>query len=526
MNVELVLRILIILVILLILVVAVIIGAIQRLGIGESDVKIFDDIQKKSAELEEDLIEDLHKRKGKAECIKDIRSKSVEIEKLLVDTAQLKYEMLQKHNIDRIKLYLTILTVLATGIAAVSTYVNYLQMYNIDQKEDLDKQFIELSQKVASPNQNEAEIAIITFPRFALPSEKKKIRFKRKYDSYDDFLSDFTQKYPYVTESTTIILNVLEKRAVDRAKRKCKVKSPHNSCEKIEEIYPYFNPPQFTGSVFSNTIISSLNSITKSTLQEGIILKDEADNKLYPFKREKISAVDLSEKDFRGAYLRNVDLEGINGKSVKLSFANLSGADLDHSYLGNSELVDTVFRFAHLNHCYLVDSLAKGADFTGAELENSDLRKAVLIGANFRNSYIANAKFNDAIIYKANFLGLPFENNNLSINDLIKLEAIKPVDCANFKKVRLQKDTKTDNENLPDFDGAIVDRKNYDNLDFLNKNYNYHSLEENDIKKADYSYSIEKYLINELKKGEKMGKLGKITGSENKCNRLNQNYKR
>lgn len=502
MNVDLIL---IVLVILLIIIVSIIIFAIQRIGVGESDVKIFDDIQKKSAELEADLIEDLHKRKDEAECINDIRAKSVEIEKLLIDTAQLKYELLQKHNIDRIKLFLTILTVLATGIAAVSTYINYLGMYNKDQKEDLDRQFIELSQKVASPNENEVEIAIITFPRFALPPEKKKVKFRRKYNNYDDFLSDFTLKYPYVIESTTIILNVLEKRAVKRAQRNCKTHNPHGECKNLEELYTYFNPPPFTGSVFSNTIISSLNAITKSTLQNCVLLKDETDDPLYSFKRDKISAIDLSKKDFRGAYLRNVNFEGINGCRVKFSFANLSGADLDHAYLRDSELVNTVFRFASLKHCFLVGSLAKGADFTGTNLEDSNFSEAVLIEANFRNAYIANTKFNKAIIYKAKFLGKSFENNNKSLDELIKIETFQPVDRANFKNVRFDEKGK-----LPDFDGAIVDRENYEKLDFLSKNYKYKEIKETDILKSNYIYAVENYLINELKRNKKMGKLEKI----------------
>lgn len=514
---------LVILTLLLIIFVLIIIYAIQRLGVGESEIKIFDEIQKKSAELESDLIEDLHKRKDEAECINDIKSRSVEIEKLLVDTAQLKYEMIQKHNIDRIKLSLTILTAIATGIAAVSTYSNYLVMSDKDRKEGLDKQFIELAQKVASKNDKEAEIAIITFPRFALPyiSEYRKYspKFKKHYKNYDAFLVDFTQKYPYVVESTTIILNTLEERAIRKAKEKCRIENPTGRCESIEEFYPYFSPPQFTGSIFSDTIINSLNAITKNTLQNCITLKDEVGNPEYSFKREKISAVNLSGKDFRGAYLRNVNFEGINGKCVKFCYANLSGADLDHSYLGSALLVNTVFRFASLKHCYLVDSLAKGADFTGADLEDSDFRKSILIQAIFRDACIANAKFNDTVIYKANFLGLPSKDNNSSIDKLIKLEAFTPVDKSNFKDVRLQEnlDYKAVNEKLPDFDGAIVDIKNYTDLDFLNNNYTYKELKKDDIskisKKNGYSYSIEKYLQNELK-SEKIGILKKKSNSK------------
>lgn len=505
MNID---TILTILVVLLIIFVPVVIYAIQRLGVGSGEIKIFDNIQQKSAELEADLIENLHKNKDNAECINDIKSKSVEIEKLLVDTAQLKFELIQKHNIDRIKLILTIFTVIVTLIAALSTYRNYLSMSDKDRKESLDKQFIDLSQKVASPNENEVEIAIITFPRFAIPhisKYQKAPEFKEYYNNYDDFLFDFTQKYPYVTESTTIILNVLGKKAVKRAMDSCKLHNPYSSCENLEEIYKYFKPPQFTGSVFSNTIINSLNSITNSTLQNKIVLKDEVNNPKYSFKRDKISAVDLRKKDFRGTYLRNADLEGINGEGVKFSFANLSGVDLDHSYLKDSELVDTVFRFASLKHCFLVDSLAKGADFTGANLEDSDFRNAILIEANFRDTYIASTKFNNAIIYKAKFLGKPFENNDKTIDELIEIESFQPIDRANFKNVKFSKD-----KNLPDFNDAIVDRENYDNLDFLNKNYKYKELTETDILKSDYVYTVEKYLINELKRNKKMGKLEKI----------------
>lgn len=484
--------------------------AIHRLGIGQNEIKLFDDIEKESAQLEADLIANLNQNKNNVGHENDIQNKCVEIEKLLVDTAQLKFELIQKHNIDRIKLILTIFTVITTMIAALSTYKNYLGAADKERKSSLDNQFIELSQRVASANENEKEIAIIAFPRFALPNISRyqaSSEIKKEYKDYDAFMFDFMRKYPYVAESTTIILNELEKKSVERARKQCKMHNASDDCEHIEDLYDYFEA-SFGGSVYANTIISSLNLITNETLQSDVVLNNGPNGKL---KRERISAIDLRKKDFRGAYLRNADLEGMNGESVKFSFANLSGANLNYSYLRSAEIANANFRFASLRKSCLVASLVKGVDFTGANFEGADLRNSVLIESIFRNAFIANAKFSKTILYNAKFSGEKFKDMDKSIDELIKMDAITPLDCANFKDVRCEINAKctNDSEKLPEFDGAIIDANNYSKLDFLNINYDYDELKKADIMNLGCVYAVKIYLINELNKNKKMGRLVK-----------------
>lgn len=492
-----------ILVIILVIFILGIIYIIYRLGVGSNEIKLFDDIENKSA----DLIADLYKNKDDSDYINNLKAKSVEIEKLLVDTAQFKFELIQKHNIDRVKLVLTIFAVIVTIIGALSTYKNYLSMSAKDRKENLDKQFIELTQKISSDNEESKEIAIITLPRFAIPyisKYQKTPKFDKEYDNYDTFLSDFIQKYPYVSESNAIIVNELERIAIKRTKKKCKTNNNFNNCESIEELYDYFSPP-FTGTIYSNSIISSLSSITKNTLQKDIILKSEVKD-IYPYKRERISAVDLREKDFRGSYLRNVNFEGGNCERVNFSFANLSGANLNHSYLKNAVIVDTNLRYANLVHSFLASSFIKGADFTGSNLEGADFRNAVLIECIFRNASMVNTKFNNALIYKSKFFGEPFKISKKSLDELIKINSITPKASANFLDVRIGNKIET----LPDFNNAIIDYENYTKLDFLNQNYTSKIITEKEIVGVGYNYAVKNYLIHEIKDGQKILRLKKI----------------
>ncbi len=187
-------------------------------------------------------------------------------------------------------------------------------------------------------------------------------------------------------------------------------------------------------------------------------------------------------------------------KGAKMSFANLSCANLNNSFLKNSTFVDTNFRGANLQYASLIASQSKGADFTGANLEGADLSYTVLIEAKFRNAYIPNTKFKESIIYNAKFLGKPIKWENKSIDELIKEESTLPVAFMNFQDART-------GENLSDFEGAIVDYDNYSKLSFLKNNYTYKELNESDILKSGYVYAVKNYLINELKKGNKVGKL-------------------
>lgn len=499
---------------LLFILIPLVIYAIHRLGIGPNEIKLIEDIEKKGTEIDSELKAEVNNKKNTSKGRNYSNSKCIEIEKLLIDTAQLKFQVTHKHNIDRLKLVLTIFTVVTTLIATLTTFNNYVAMSNKDRKANLDEQFVKMAQIVASENENEREIAIIAFPRFALPSISQNEKFpelKKEYESYDDFIFDFMQKYPYVVESTSIIINELEKKAFKNAEKLCKADNIHNNCKTTKDLYDYFRQP-FTGTVYLNTIINSLNLITNETLQKNIIIKDEAGKSLV---RNRISGIDLRKKYLYGAYFRNVNFQGMNAKNVKFISANLSNANLSYSYLEKAEIVNTNFRFANLSNACLVNSLVNRNDFTGANLAGADFTSTLCTNSIFRNANIANAKFNNAVLYDAKFLGDNLKIVNKPIDELVKLDAITPSDNSNYENARcgINERCTQNSKNLPDFNGAIIDLNNYQNIDFINGNYYYKELNKTDILNSNYEYAIRIYLVNEKTHGKKIGVLKKKLAS-------------
>ena len=107
---------------------------------------------------------------------------------------------------------------------------------------------------------------------------------------------------------------------------------------------------------------------TKTTYQEAIVEKGDAD-----LCNANLRGADLSDADLRGANLSGADLSDANLSGADLRCANLSGADLCNADLFGADLCNANLRGADLCN----------ADLRGANLSDADLRGAELNCAKF-----------------------------------------------------------------------------------------------------------------------------------------------
>lgn len=95
-------------------------------------------------------------------------------------------------------------------------------------------------------------------------------------------------------------------------------------------------------------------------------------------------------------YLKNVNLEKANLNYSFLTDTNFSNANLSQAKLNFSD-----FQVSKLHGANLSNTKLHNADFRGSELQGSDLSGAILIGTDFRYSNLDNADFNGAILINA-----------------------------------------------------------------------------------------------------------------------------
>ncbi|BAY08122.1 pentapeptide repeat-containing protein [Calothrix sp. NIES-2098] len=111
----------------------------------------------------------------------------------------------------------------------------------------------------------------------------------------------------------------------------------------------------------------------------------------------------LKGGNFRGAYLGNANLAGVN-----FSGANLSGA-----YLGDANLIGANFSNANLGGANFGDANLSGANFNNANLSRADFSSANLSGANLNRADLSRANLSSADLSSTNL-----KNANLTSADL------------------------------------------------------------------------------------------------------------
>jgi uncharacterized protein YjbI with pentapeptide repeats len=137
-----------------------------------------------------------------------------------------------------------------------------------------------------------------------------------------------------------------------------------------------------------------------------------------------LSGEDLTNVDFSGEDLTNVDLSGANLTKadlgiVRLSQANLSGANLhlaqlNYSDLTNANLSGADLRLAQLMHAVLNEANLSGANLHLAQLNYSDLTNANLSGADLRFAQLMHVMLNEANLRKAVLISAVLDEADLT----------------------------------------------------------------------------------------------------------------
>ena len=156
--------------------------------------------------------------------------------------------------------------------------------------------------------------------------------------------------------------------------------------------------------------------------------------------RDTLRHANLSEVDFSGVDLseinfKNTDLKSVDFSKTNLSSANLTGANLEQSYLTEANLTEANLTGANLEDAYLEKANLSGANLTGANLEMSrDIDKVNLSGAN-----LTGANLQRICLQEANLSGANLTEANLSHARLYKVR----LEQANFYKSNLAHTTVT-----------------------------------------------------------------------------------
>jgi len=113
----------------------------------------------------------------------------------------------------------------------------------------------------------------------------------------------------------------------------------------------------------------------------------------------------LSQADFYGAYLPQVNLSGADLRGADMSEADLNGANLQ-----GANLAEAVLTWAILDETKLRKASLEGADLRWANLEGADLTEANLRWANFEGANLREATLFGADLYGANLKNTDMED--------------------------------------------------------------------------------------------------------------------
>ena len=143
-----------------------------------------------------------------------------------------------------------------------------------------------------------------------------------------------------------------------------------------------------------------------------------------------LTKADLSDRDLREGYFREVDFSGANLTKTNFRYANLSGSDFIETNLFEADLSHAKLMATDFYKADLRGAKMEVSNFLNAKLINADLRKASLI-----ESYIRDATFHRADLRKANLSGAQLLKADLSETKLNEAKLTLASLCqVNLKK--------------------------------------------------------------------------------------------
>ncbi|MGC4934496.1 pentapeptide repeat-containing protein [Gordonia sp. DT30] len=120
-------------------------------------------------------------------------------------------------------------------------------------------------------------------------------------------------------------------------------------------------------------------------------------------RQESIPALAGSDRDFRGADLRGLNLGGAwfsdaDLRGVILRGSRLNGACLSAADARGADLTDAHLRKADLSDCNAAQAVLRGACLQRCDLDTAILREADLTGADCRNAFMPDVDLHGATL--------------------------------------------------------------------------------------------------------------------------------
>jgi uncharacterized protein YjbI with pentapeptide repeats len=266
---------------------------------------------------------------------------------------------------------------------------------------------------------------------------------------------------------------------------------------------------------------TSLDAEASRTLRAAIVAEHEARESFAgrDFTGADLAGIRLEGADFRGAMLEGVnltdaELRGVDFTGAVLARANLSGADLTGAKLeganlgaaklcgakagGGIDFTRAVLTKADLTNADLSDAKLDGADLSEAIFAGTDLRGASAPGMNLLNAKLTGAKLGGANLSKCNFLEADVSGVDFSGADLTSAVFLGAKgDGAVFRKAKLDNLRVVRGSSFAgaDFRGSSLERANLRGTalagcDFTDARLSDADLSECDLREATFYLAV------------------------------------
>jgi uncharacterized protein YjbI with pentapeptide repeats len=256
---------------------------------------------------------------------------------------------------------------------------------------------------------------------------------------------------------------------------------------------------------------ASLESDASRTLRAAIVADHEAKESFAgrDFTGADLAGIRLEGADFRGAMLEGVNFSDANLRGVdftgavlaraNLSAADLTGAKLEGANLGAAKLCGAkagggidfsraVLAKADLSNADLSGARLAGADLSEAIFTGTDLRGASAPGMNLLNASLIGAKLGGANLSKCNFLEVDVTGVDFSGTDLTSAVFLGAKgDGAVFRKAKLDNLRVVRGSSFAgaDFSGASLEKANLRGTALAGSNFTEARLTEADLSECD-----------------------------------------
>ncbi|TRU84605.1 MAG: pentapeptide repeat-containing protein [Microcystis novacekii Mn_MB_F_20050700_S1] len=261
--------------------------------------------------------------------------------------------------IDVVKTIISALGLIATLLAGIGLFVNYLNSQaerQLTQERLITERFSKAVEQIGNTKEEVVIGGIYSLERIAKDSPKDQWTIMEVLTSY-------------IRKNSPIPSNIEQLKPEERQKA-------------LEKLPSVSIPVQATLTVIGRRKVEND--------QAGDNLAETTDS-------NKIKILDLSRTNLRKANLDGANLDGANLDGANLDGANLDGANLDGANLDGAELIGANLDGAELNGANLNRANLDGAELIGANLDGANLDGAELIGANLDGANLDGANLDGAV---------------------------------------------------------------------------------------------------------------------------------